>query len=382
MITAILLAAGASRRFGAPKLLQDLEGKPVLRWSAEAFLRPPVDELVVVVPPAHDEFERILAGTEARLVVNPHPERGMGASLACAIAALRPATEAVLVGLADEPVPDRAAIGRVVGRYRERKGEVGIVVPTFGGVRGHPVLFGRSVFGELAMLTGDRGGRDVADRDPGRVATVELDAPKPLDIDTPADLPRARERVNQGRTLLDRVMPLYHERASYWVIVQAPTDVVYRAVLQTNLAASVIAKTLMALRSLGRQGPASFRFGDLPQRGTFFKLADDPPREVVAGVIGPFWKFRGNVIDGDSETFRAPPPGSAKAAWSFRVDESRDDTRLSTETRVLCADDESRRQFHRYWTIIAPFSGLIRREALRLIRRNAHFMSSSNTTSP
>ena len=384
MITAILLAAGASRRFGAPKLLQDLEGKPVLRWSAEAFLRPPVDEVIVVVPPEHDEFARILAGTTARLVANPHPERGMGTSLACAIAALRPATEAVLVGLADEPVPDRAAIGRVVVRYRERgvRG-VSIVVPTFGGVRGHPVLFGRSAFAELETLTGDRGAREVTDRDPSRVAIVELDTPKPIDVDTPADLALVRKRIEKSRTLLDRLMPVYHERASYGTIVHASSDIVYRAVLETNLADSVVAKTLMALRSLGRRRYGSFRFRDLPDRGTFFRLADDPPREVVAGVIGQFWKLRGNVKDGDSESFHAPlPPGTAKAVWNFRVEELSDWSRLTTETRVLCADDDSRRQFHRYWTIIGPFSGLIRREALRLIRRTAHFMSSSNTISP
>jgi molybdenum cofactor cytidylyltransferase len=190
VIAAVLLAAGSARRFGAPKLLQDLEGRAVVRWSVEALRREMVDEIVVVVPPAHEEIRQALAGVNVRFVVNPTPEAGMGTSLACGIAALRDDTAAVLIALADEPAPDSRALPKVVERWRA--GGAKIVVPTYRGVRGHPVLFDRSVFGELATLTGDQGARLVTDADPKRVALLELDAPKPVDIDTPADVERAR----------------------------------------------------------------------------------------------------------------------------------------------------------------------------------------------
>jgi molybdenum cofactor cytidylyltransferase len=381
VIAAVLLAAGSARRFGAPKLVQDLEGRAVVRWSAEALRRAMVDEIVVVVPPGHEGIRQALAGLNVRFVVNPTPDSGMGASLARGISALSDDTNAALIALADEPAPDPRALPRVVERWRA--GDATIVVPTYRGVRGHPVLFDRSVFGELATLTGDQGARLVVDRDPSRVAYYELDAGKPVDIDTPADFERAREGVQLDRTLIDRVMPLYHEKASYWSVVQAPTDVVYRAVLGTDLARSLLARGLMALRSLGTQRMAAFRFGALPVRGTFFKLSEEPGREIVAGVLGSFWRLRGNISDGDAESFRAPlAPGTAKAAWSFRVEASRDDSKLTTETRVLCGDEESRRQFHRYWTLIGPFSGLIRLEALRLIRHHAQYMSVSNPSAP
>jgi molybdenum cofactor cytidylyltransferase len=381
VIAAVLLAAGSARRFGGPKLVQDLEGRAVVRWSTEALDREMVDEIVVVVPPAHKEIREALQGLNVRFVVNPTPDAGMGTSLACGISALADDAEAALIALADEPSPDRRALPRVVERWRE--GGAAIVVPTYCGVRGHPVLFDRSVFGELATLTGDQGARIVVDRDPSRVAYYELDARKPVDIDTPADFERARASVQQGRALIDRVMPLYHERASYWSVVQASTDVVYHAVLETDLARSLIARGLMALRSLGTQRIASFRFGQLPAHGTFFKLSEEPGREIVAGVLGSFWRLRGNVRDGDAESFRAPlAPGTAKAAWSFRVEPLRDETTVTTETRVLCSDDESRRQFHRYWTLIRPFSGLIRLETLRLIRHHAQYMSVSNRSGP
>ena len=367
-----MLAAGSSSRFGKPKLVQDLEGRAVLRWSTEALIRHPVDEVIVVVPTSHGDIRSALAGLNVRFVVNPTPERGMGTSIARGIAAAPAETEAVLVALADEPAPDPRVLPKVIERYR--MGGARIVVPRYRGVRGHPVLFDRSVFPELIALDGDRGAREVVDREPERVAFYDLDVQKPPDIDTPADFERARAVVQLGRSLIDRVMPLYHERAHYWTVVQASPDVVYGAVLETDLARSVIARGLMALRSFGTQRIAAFRFGELPARGTFFKLSEEPGREIVAGVLGSFWKLRGNVRVGDAESFRAPlPPGTAKAAWSFHVEALRDETSLTTETRVLCADEESRRRFHRYWKLIGPFSGLIRLEALRLIRRQAHY---------
>lgn len=381
MITAILLAAGASRRFGAPKLVQDLEGRAVVRWSAEALLREMVDEVIVVVPPKHDDIRAALSGLKLRFVVNPTPDGGMGVSIACGIAAVRSDTTAALIALADEPAPDRRVLPRVIEQHRLTGAP--IVVPRFRGTRGHPVLFHRSVFPELAALVGDSGAREVVERDPSRVAYFDLDEKKCPDVDTPADFERARAAVQQGRTLVDRLMPIYHERASYWTVVQTWKDDTYRAVLETDLARSVIARGLMALRSLGTRRIAAFRFGELPARGPFFKLGEEPGCEIVAGVLGSFWRLRGNVRDGDAESFRAPlAPGTAKAAWSFRVEALRDETTLTTETRVLCADEDSRRSFHRYWRFIGPFSGLIRLEALRLIRHHAQYMSVSNTSPP
>ena len=151
--------------------------------------------------------------------------------------------------------------------------------------------------------------------------------------------------------MLDELMPLYDVRASYDTVVEAPVTAVYRAVLETDLAESFVSRLLMAIRSLGRQAPWSFRFGELPARGAFFALANDPPREVVAGVVGRFWAHRRQRgRRGPLELRRALPPGMAKAAWNFRVDDHATGARLTTETRVLCADDDSRRSFLRYWT--------------------------------
>ena len=373
MISAILLAAGEARRFGGPKLLEDLHGRPVVYWSAEVLRRAPVDEVIVVVAPDHDGIREALRDVDVKFVVNGDARLGVGTSIASGVEAVHPDSEATLVALGDEPMLRAGSLRRVVERYRA--GGVSVVVPTYKGTRGHPVLFARAVFPELRELTGDEGGRVVTDLDPSRVAFCELDAAAPIDLDTPRDLEELRAAPPRS-TLLDELMPLYDVSAAYDTVVEAPVTAVYRAVLETDLAASFVSRLLMAIRSLGRQAASSFRFGQLPARGAFFALANDPPREVVAGVVGRFWAIDGTVADADRSNFEAPlPPGMAKAAWSFRVDDHANGALLTTETRVLCSDDDARRHFLRYWTLVGPFSGIIRREALRLIRTHAQFTS-------
>jgi len=381
VIAALLLAAGAARRFGAPKLLQTLNGKAVVRWSVEALQGAPIDEIIVVVPPDSRGIRAALEGIDVRFVVNPHPELGVTGSIACGVSALSATTEAVLVTLGDEPLAGRTALARVLDVYRASGAK--IVAPTFEGVRGHPVLFDQSVFPELRMFSGDSGARNVVSRDPSRVALVEMGVPTPMDIDTPDDLARMRSLSASKRSLIDEWMPTFDAQAAYSTEIEAPVEDVYRAVLDTDLAQSFISRTLMLIRSLGRRsaGRGSFRFRDLPKRGAFFALADDPPREVACGVIGRFWALTGSSrMEADTESFRAPsPPGTAKAVMTFRVEPTPTGSRLTTETRVLCADADSRRRFRRYWTVIGPFSGIMRKEALRLIRKQTQYMSPSTS---
>ena len=192
MISALLLAAGSSRRFGAPKLLQTLNSRPVVRWSAEA-LAGVADELVVVTPPDDAQLRKALDGLAARFVVNPRATDGMAGSLACGVASVAANVDAVLVALGDEPLLPRRCHERIVARYRE--GGAGVVAATYGGVRGHPVLFSRAVFPELLGLTGDNGARSVADRDPARLVLVEMNEEHPVDVDTPEDLARVARRT-------------------------------------------------------------------------------------------------------------------------------------------------------------------------------------------
>ena len=196
MIPTILLAAGSSRRFGegTSKLLQDVNGKPLIRWTAEALDAVVPDEMLVVVPPFAGGLRAALDGLRVRFVENRRAEEGMGTSIAAGIAAVDDRAEAVLLCTADVPFGPALALPGVVQRYR--RGGAEIVTPRYrGGVPGHPVLFARSVFPELAVLDGERGARAVVEHDPSRVALMEVDADAPADVDTPDDLRRLITRT-------------------------------------------------------------------------------------------------------------------------------------------------------------------------------------------
>ena len=167
MIAAVVLAAGAAERFGSPK--QRLLLAPVLaRVRASS-----VDDIVVVLG-AHE------VETDARIVRCEQWELGPGASLRCGLEALPPETEAAVVALADGPDLAPEAIDRVIDAWRSGSGDV--FAASYGGVRGHPVLLGRSAWSTVP----DEGARAL---DPVLVPCDDLGAPG--DVDYPEDLPEA-----------------------------------------------------------------------------------------------------------------------------------------------------------------------------------------------
>jgi CTP:molybdopterin cytidylyltransferase MocA len=134
VIAAVVLAAGASTRFGSPK--QQLLVEPIV----ERVRRSSVGEIVVVLG-AHD------VETRARSVLCPEWDRGPGASLRCGLAALADDVEAAVVVLGDGPGIDPRAIDRVIERWRETAAER--LGATYGGVRLHPLLLARSVWDDV-----------------------------------------------------------------------------------------------------------------------------------------------------------------------------------------------------------------------------------------
>jgi nicotine blue oxidoreductase len=161
MIAAVVLAAGASTRFGSPK--QALLLEPVLeRVRSSAAIGD-----VVVVLGAHD------VETTARSVLCPDWHRGPGASLRCGLAALDEEAEAAVVVLADGPTLDPRAIDRVIAAWRESGAER--VAATYAGIRLHPVLLARGAWSDVP----DEGLRGLS---AAQVPCDDLDPPGDIDF--------------------------------------------------------------------------------------------------------------------------------------------------------------------------------------------------------
>ena len=185
MTAAIVLAAGLSRRMGRPKLLLELKGQPVIRHAVERVIAAGIRPVLVVTGPEHDALARALAGLGVQLAVNPKPESGQGSSVGVGVSALPAGTDAVLIALGDQPGVPAAVIPALIEALKQ-PGKA-IAAPRYADGLGNPVLFASSVFQELLALGGDRGARSVIERDPSRVAVVDIGSPMPRDIDTPED---------------------------------------------------------------------------------------------------------------------------------------------------------------------------------------------------
>jgi molybdenum cofactor cytidylyltransferase len=187
VIASIVLAAGLARRMGRQKLLLELRGKPVVRWSVETVV-PHVGDVVVVTGQDDEAVRAALQGLPVRFAVNPRPQAGQGSSIVVGMGALKPWTAAVLIALGDQPRLPEGVIGALL-QARETAGRP-ITAPVYRGTQGTPVLFDGEVFGELRALSGDAGARAVVQAQPERVTRVPIDAPMPLDVDTPEDFAR------------------------------------------------------------------------------------------------------------------------------------------------------------------------------------------------
>lgn len=110
---------------------------------------------------------------------------------------------------------------------------------------------------------------------------------------------------------------------------------------------------------------------DLKSSG-FEILGIEKNKEILLGLAGKFWTIRGAMQKVNADNFREfDKKGFAKAVWNFSVDGKGNETHLTTETRIRCLDDASRRSFGFYWTFIQPFSGLIRRDMQKIVKKKA-----------
>lgn len=183
-VAGVILASGMSQRFGeANKLLVPIDGIPVITRTVSAYVAAGLSPTVVVVGFDSTEVIHALASLPVDIVHNARFAEGQSRALVAGVQALPPDIAAVVIGVGDQPLLSRQLIQALVDRWRSTRAS--IIVPRYGGQRGNPTLFARSLFGELLEVTGDQGGRNVIQRHSASVSQVDWpDARIGADIDT------------------------------------------------------------------------------------------------------------------------------------------------------------------------------------------------------
>jgi hypothetical protein len=179
-------------------------------------------------------------------------------------------------------------------------------------------------------------------------------------------------------SLIDEFLPSYQFSERHQAAVRCGPGELLDIIQNFQPPRDGFSETAMFVRQL----PAKLMHWVAPSRAprpspftlaNFIPLARDGDREIVAGLIGKFWRpdFGLLVVNGPSEFLACNPPKTAKLAIGFVAEQLGEVSLLTTETRVYCPDRYSLIMFFPYWLIIRPVSGFLRRRALGAIRRIA-----------
>ena len=187
-LAAVVLAAGSSSRLHRPKQLLTLRGETLVHRAARLGLEAGANPVLVVVGAHGDAVARAVADLDVQLVHNPSWRRGMGTSLAVAVAALPADVVAAMCLLTDQIGVTTAHLSALIQRHRRQRADATFSRYDEPGTRGPPVILDRKLFLQVVGLRGDRGARAVV-RPQHRVSEVWL-AGGDLDIDRPQDIPR------------------------------------------------------------------------------------------------------------------------------------------------------------------------------------------------
>ena len=172
--------------------------------------------------------------------------------------------------------------------------------------------------------------------------------------------------------ILDTVLPEFQFNERHRVWINASPDAALAAAREVSLGDLPLARFLMRVRGMRTSVHGSLWSQMLA--GGFVELGEVPGREVVIGMIGQMWKLssgRSPKVAGAVEFSAFDQPGYAKAVMSLEAHQVDRRCELVTETRVFATDAQAQRAFSRYWLVIRPGSGIIRRVWLRAAKRRA-----------
>ena len=198
----IILAAGASTRFGEPKQLLRLKDKCLLEWVLDAALQAELNRIVLVLGHARQKILQVLGEKlqhpKLLVAINPQYEKGQSLSLHTGLSKVKDDYPAVMFLLGDQPMLNTAIINVLLERFWADKKD--ICVPIYGGKRKTPTIFSRRLYTQLMDIKGDTGARQLIDDNPDQVLAVEIEDPICFfDIDTRQDFQSVKKMLEQPK---------------------------------------------------------------------------------------------------------------------------------------------------------------------------------------
>ena len=197
-IAALVLAAGQSRRMGSVnKLLQEVAGRAMLTHALDAVEGSDTCATVVVTGHETDAVSPLLQARDLLAVHNPDYAQGLSTSLKVGLRALPRDIDGVLICLGDMPQVTAKHLNQLIAAFNPLEGRA-VIVPTYEGKRGNPVLWSAEFLAALQLVTGDQGAKPLFAEHADRLAEVEMtDGAVVLDIDTPAKLSALRKEFGE-----------------------------------------------------------------------------------------------------------------------------------------------------------------------------------------
>ncbi len=186
-ISAIILAAGQSKRMGQPKMLLPWGNTTVLGKVIETIQNAGVDDILVVTGGAKNEVEKLIAHYELRIAHNrDYANNEMLASIQLGLQGQKPAAQGTLICLGDQPQVEERSVRLVCEMFLAKKSS--IVVPSYQMRRGHPWLIARELWEEVLQMRAPDSMREFLNKHGNDIFYIETDSPSILqDLDTPED---------------------------------------------------------------------------------------------------------------------------------------------------------------------------------------------------
>jgi len=175
---------------GENKLLAKIQGLPMIRGVVQTALKSKADEVIVVLGWEEEKIRKALEGLPSRFVVNRNYEMGQSSSVKAGVAEASASADAVLILPGDVAMIDAQSIDQVIEKYNQTKPM--IVVAGYKGRHGHPILFDKQLFPEIAQINeANFGLKAVVKKHEEEISLIETGSQYVLrDVDTPEDLKR------------------------------------------------------------------------------------------------------------------------------------------------------------------------------------------------